>query len=170
MDDNKFLSIVKHAYATKKYRPVGVAMIYDKDGRFLIAQSAKGEECWSFPQGGVDPGETIDACIERELREETGIELRRDLSDVRHHVYHDRLPAAPGRKDKRGFTRGKEYFFTLARYVGNGRLSIQRDELRDARWLSYDEALEFFSKGRPRKAVMLTRAIKKARIIIGKKE
>ena len=53
-----------------------VAMI-DIDGRVLIAQRPQGKPMaglWEFPGGKVDPGETPEEALVRELREELGIE------------------------------------------------------------------------------------------------
>lgn len=54
---------------------VAVALI-DVDGRVLIAQRPKGKSMaglWEFPGGKVDPGETPEAALIRELREELAI-------------------------------------------------------------------------------------------------
>ncbi|HEY9567443.1 MAG TPA: (deoxy)nucleoside triphosphate pyrophosphohydrolase [Thalassobaculum sp.] len=55
---------------------VAVALV-DVDGRVLIAQRPEGKSLaglWEFPGGKVDPGETPEAALVRELREELGID------------------------------------------------------------------------------------------------
>jgi 8-oxo-dGTP diphosphatase len=56
---------------------VAVALI-DVDGRVLLAQRPAGksmEGLWEFPGGKVDDGETPEAALIRELREELGIDV-----------------------------------------------------------------------------------------------
>ena len=56
---------------------VAAAVIYDADGRFLLAQRPPGKPYagyWEFPGGKVEPGESAAAAIGRELHEELGIE------------------------------------------------------------------------------------------------
>jgi 8-oxo-dGTP diphosphatase len=56
---------------------VVAAAIVERDGRFLLARRLKGthlEGLWEFPGGKVDPGETLEACLARELVEELGVE------------------------------------------------------------------------------------------------
>lgn len=53
-----------------------VALI-DPDGRVLLAQRPEGKSMaglWEFPGGKVEPGETPEAALIRELDEELGIE------------------------------------------------------------------------------------------------
>lgn len=55
---------------------VAVALV-DTDGRVLIARRPEGKSMaglWEFPGGKVDPGETPEAALIRELREELGID------------------------------------------------------------------------------------------------
>jgi 8-oxo-dGTP diphosphatase len=55
---------------------VGGALI-DDDGRLLAARRTEPPECagrWEFPGGKVEPGETPEAALVRELREELGVE------------------------------------------------------------------------------------------------
>ena len=66
------------AVAKKTVFVVAVALI-DADGRVLIAQRPEGKSMaglWEFPGGKVDPGETPEAALIRELQEELGIDTR----------------------------------------------------------------------------------------------
>ncbi len=58
---------------------VAAAALIDADGRVLIAERPSGKSMaglWEFPGGKVEPGETPEAALIRELREELGIETR----------------------------------------------------------------------------------------------
>ena len=51
--------------------------LVDPDGRVLVAQRPPGKPMaglWEFPGGKLAPGETPEACLIRELREELGID------------------------------------------------------------------------------------------------
>ncbi len=61
---------------TKLVLVAAVALI-DPDGRVLIARRPEGKAMaglWEFPGGKVEPGETPEAALIRELREELGID------------------------------------------------------------------------------------------------
>jgi 8-oxo-dGTP diphosphatase len=54
------------------------AAIIERDGRFLITRRQKGvhlEGLWEFPGGKRESGETLAACLTRELREELDAEI-----------------------------------------------------------------------------------------------
>lgn len=56
---------------------VAAVALIDPDGRVLLAQRPEGKSMaglWEFPGGKVEPGETPEAALIRELREELGIE------------------------------------------------------------------------------------------------
>jgi len=57
---------------------VAACALVDVDGRVLIAQRPEGRSLaglWEFPGGKVEAGETPEAALVRELREELGIEV-----------------------------------------------------------------------------------------------
>ena len=56
---------------------VSAVALIDRDGRVLLAQRPEGKSMaglWEFPGGKVEPGETPEAALIRELHEELGIE------------------------------------------------------------------------------------------------
>ncbi len=58
---------------------VTAALIRRDDGRFLIARRPSGGihgGLWEFPGGKQEPGESLEACLEREIEEELGLPVR----------------------------------------------------------------------------------------------
>ncbi|MCE6952221.1 (deoxy)nucleoside triphosphate pyrophosphohydrolase [Cereibacter sphaeroides] len=58
---------------------VSAVALIDGDGRVLLAQRPEGKSLaglWEFPGGKVEQGETPEAALIRELREELGIETK----------------------------------------------------------------------------------------------
>ncbi|WP_353471199.1 8-oxo-dGTP diphosphatase MutT [Salipiger sp. H15] len=61
----------------KKIVLVSAVALIDVEGRVLLAQRPEGKSMaglWEFPGGKVEPGETPEAALIRELHEELGIE------------------------------------------------------------------------------------------------
>jgi ADP-ribose pyrophosphatase YjhB (NUDIX family) len=63
--------------ADELIRCVG-AVVHDAAGRLLVVRRAHdpGRGQWSLPGGRVEPGESDASAVARELREETGLEVR----------------------------------------------------------------------------------------------
>ncbi|NIJ07760.1 8-oxo-dGTP diphosphatase [Sphingomonas vulcanisoli] len=60
-----------------EYLMVPAVALIDGDGRVLVQQRPAGKSMaglWEFPGGKLEPGETPEAALVRELREELGIE------------------------------------------------------------------------------------------------
>lgn len=56
----------------------GACVVFDDDGRVLLVRHTYGRLNWELPGGGADPGESPDETAVREIREETGLEVRID--------------------------------------------------------------------------------------------
>ena len=74
---------------------VVAAALFDDAGRVLIAQRPEGKHMagwWEFPGGKVGEGETDRDALERELREELGVESRAHRPIITmSHEYPDRI-------------------------------------------------------------------------------
>jgi 8-oxo-dGTP diphosphatase len=57
---------------------VAVGVLIDAEGRFLLTSRPEGKVYagyWEFPGGKVEPGETVEQALRRELHEELGITI-----------------------------------------------------------------------------------------------
>ncbi|MEX3527043.1 MAG: NUDIX domain-containing protein [Burkholderia sp.] len=64
--------------APRKVTEVAVGALVQPDGRYLLAQRPAGkpyEGYWEFPGGKLEPGESVEAALSRELHEELGIHV-----------------------------------------------------------------------------------------------
>lgn len=75
MNDNVQVSD-KRRYPDRPF--VGVGAVIVRDGKVLLVkrkyEPLAGQ--WSLPGGAVEVGETLEACLVREMLEETGLEVR----------------------------------------------------------------------------------------------
>ncbi len=70
---------------------VAAAALVDSQGRILLAQRPAGKDMaglWEFPGGKIEPGETPEACLIRELAEELGIQVALEALEPLHFVSH----------------------------------------------------------------------------------
>uniref|UniRef100_A0A7S3LPY2 Nudix hydrolase domain-containing protein n=1 Tax=Aplanochytrium stocchinoi TaxID=215587 RepID=A0A7S3LPY2_9STRA len=145
-------------YAKQEYRPVGVFILtccanseeYDNGhiDRYLIVRSAKTDrEVWSFPQGGIDRGETFRDNFYRELSEELGmVEDQVDL--VKTNFLTEEIDFDASRARRCGFSKGKAYFFSQGMFDPESsnidNMHLDKQEIAEARWVTADSAIETF--------------------------
>lgn len=55
------------------FRPNVGIIIVDSLGRLLWARRVGGQDAWQFPQGGINPNESPESALYRELQEEVGL-------------------------------------------------------------------------------------------------
>lgn len=104
--------------------PAIIVLIHDGDRALLTTKAGWGKR-YSLVAGFVEPGETFEQCVAREVREEVGVAVR-DLRYVKSQSWpfpHQIMV---------GF---------LARYDG-GEIAIDATELADARWFQRDDLPE----------------------------
>jgi len=117
-------------------RPIlGVGAIVVEGGRVLLVERGRApfQGSWSLPGGVVEAGERLAGAIQREVREETGLEVQ-PVKMVE--VFERIMP------DDRGRT---EYHYVLIDYlcrVTGGELSAG-DDAAQARWAAPDELARY---------------------------
>ncbi|MEM1128400.1 MAG: NUDIX domain-containing protein [Bacteroidota bacterium] len=115
--------------------PAVAAIIRDADGQVLLMQQAEGGS-WSLPAGAIDPGETPEAAVKREVAEETGL-----------HVRTVRLVAAVGGTDFRSvYPNGDQVEYVVnvfACTVAPGALRAVDGEAASFQWVAPETVLDW---------------------------
>lgn len=107
----------------------GVIPYREKNGRREYLILLQTNNCWSFPKGHMEPGETEEQTALRELREETGLSAR--LVPGARAVC--RYPLSPQRQ--------KEMVLFLGQV--RGRVVTQWQEITKYRWVTGDDLKEY---------------------------
>ena len=101
-----------------------------RDGKILLGHSKRfPQSFYSVLAGFVEPGETLEECVQREIKEETGIEV----ADIRY--FHSQPWPFPDSL-MIGFT---------ARYAG-GEIDVDGEEVTEAGWFAPDDLPEIPGK------------------------
>jgi NAD+ diphosphatase len=101
--------------------PCTITLIHDGERMLLTRQPSWPAGRYSLVAGFVEPGETLEQCVEREIREETGVAV----TDI---AYTGSQPWPFPHQLMIGFT---------ARYAG-GAVVVDTSELEDAKWFTLD--------------------------------
>lgn len=123
------------------YRPNVGIVICNRAGQVLWARRY-GQHSWQFPQGGINPGETAEQAMYRELFEEVGLTKKdvRLLSSSRNWLRY-KLPKRLVRWDTKPVCIGqKQRWFLLQLMCDESKVNMQTSgnpEFDDWRWVSY---------------------------------
>jgi len=143
-----------------------MSLVFNELGEVLVVQSAKGDVPgqgeWYFPQGGVKIYEAADVTttIHRELQEELGIQ-ETDMT-LGKFLGSEAIDAPANRENKRGFSKGKKYFGFVVYYSGSGDLTLQENEIAEAKWVSPADAKNLMEGTRGEKRDMMFAMLDKA--------
>lgn len=101
------------------YRPNVGAVLFDQAGRVWLGRRVgqAGPHNWQFPQGGIDPGEDLEAAARRELAEETGVRSAEVLARTPGWITYDFPPELRASRRARG-RRGQAQVWFAMRFTG----------------------------------------------------
>ncbi|MDX7987096.1 RNA pyrophosphohydrolase [Xenorhabdus sp. 12] len=123
------------------YRPNVGIVICNRQGQVLWARRY-GQHSWQFPQGGINPGESPEQAMYRELFEEVGLSRKdvRVLASTRNWLRY-KLPKRLVRWDTKPVCIGqKQRWFLLQLQCNEADINVQRSntpEFDGWRWVSY---------------------------------
>ena len=123
------------------YRPNVGIVICNRQGQVLWARRY-GQHSWQFPQGGINPGETAEQAMYRELFEEVGLSKKdvRILASTRNWLRY-KLPKRLVRWDTKPVCIGqKQKWFLLQLMCNDADINMQRSstpEFDGWRWVSF---------------------------------
>jgi len=134
----------------------GVAFRWKESEPEIAIVSVKPKLRWQLPKGIVDPGESPEVTAVREVKEEAGVETDRlGLIETIEYWYRSMKYGKPVRYHK-------FVHFYLLQYR-SGDVSEHDHEIEEARWVSFDEAVEMLEFKNERDVVEKAREMIEAR-------
>jgi len=126
-----------------RFRPNVAALIVNPEGGLLICERSTVPGAWQFPQGGVDPGETMEEALFREVKEEVGLSAKHYSIVERRDGYRYLYPEEVRRKKlRRHGNHGQEqaYFLCKLRHdAPEVNVNQKPREFRAYRWIDPSE-------------------------------
>lgn len=122
------------------YRENVCLLIYNNQKKLFLGERTNTSGVWQFPQGGVEPGFTLEENVVREASEETGADenlfaVKAKLNLVNRYDFFQTPPFYAG------IYRGQSQTFWLVEYLGTD-AEIQLDkytpEFRSFQWLAVE--------------------------------
>jgi 8-oxo-dGTP pyrophosphatase MutT (NUDIX family) len=139
-------------YGVVHFRNLAAGVVaFDEDDRIALVGQHRytlDRESWEIPEGGVPPGETALEGIQRELREETGVEATdwRELC----------------RLDLSNSVTDEEAVLFVARDLRHGAATPEPTESLTVRWVPFDEAVAMTRDGRITDAISVAAILRVA--------
>ena len=129
MSASEYVKSLRAVVGTRLLLLPGVAaVIRDERGRLLLQRRSE-DGRWSLPAGAIDPGETPADALQREVREEAGLDVEPERV----------LGVFGGARMRHRYPNGDEAEYTsiifACRVVG-GRLEARDGESADLRWVA----------------------------------
>lgn len=113
------------------------ACVADDEGKILLQKRAASEDLWGFPGGALEIGESAEEAAVREVREETGLDIKVDSLIGVYTKYFDAYP---------GGDKAQTIVFFFECSVVGGSPGIDREETFDLAFFDPHNAPELFNQ------------------------
>jgi len=117
----------------KKYRPNVAALVLSPDGQILLCERSDVAGAWQPPQGGIDPGETDEVALFRELEEEIGKHDIEIVSKMAERLQYD----WPEKLWRDGFVGQEQVYFLMQKNCDSK--IVLNEEFANFRWVEPKE-------------------------------
>ena len=118
---------------TQRQLAAGGVVVKEQAGELKVLLIKDSYGRWTWPKGHIEEGESPAQAALREITEETGLEGVRILEEAGRQEYYFSLEGTK-------IFKTVHIFLVLA--PGEGELTIQKEEINDARWFSARSAAE----------------------------
>ena len=132
-------------YAHLPYRPCVGITLFNNTGQVFVGERIDSPGAWQMPQGGIDPGESVEEAVLRELSEEVGSNKAEII-----HIYDKklryRLPDRLVEKPWNSQYGGQEQTWVAVKFTGDDSdININAHipaEFRAWKWVALPEVLD----------------------------
>jgi len=127
---------------SNSYNPTVSVLILNEDNKVLLTHNkSHGPNFWKLPQGGVEPGESLEEAIKREVKEELNSTSFSVLKQSEIEYKYDWPKEV---QEEKGFIGPKLTFFIL-RCEDQSTLKPNEEELDGLKWVHLDTLPSHFS-------------------------
>jgi len=128
------------------YRPGVGIVLFNKDGRVLIAERIGSAGAWQMPQGGIDAGEAPEIAVFREMEEEIGTRNAAIIGMMEDWICYD-FPTALGKELWNGKYRGQRQKWIALRFLGEDndiKLNLHTEpEFSQWKWVPLQDLIQY---------------------------
>ena len=122
--------------------PTVGALIFNNEGKLFLMRSHKWKNSYTVPGGHIELGETIEDTLNREIKEETGL----DIYDIEFVLFQEFI------FDDAFWKRKHFIFFDFAAKTDSNEVTLN-DEAQDYAWVSLDEVFDLVMDEYTRRAI-----------------
>lgn len=130
------------------FRTIAVGLIISADDKVLLGKKRDGgvyPDCWHLPGGGVKKDETLEQALIREIKEETGLNLKAEGIAVR--LIDDRGKGEHFRKTTNGekvLAKMQFKVFEVKLNIHSAKINLKPgDDLGELQWVSLDQLEQY---------------------------
>lgn len=124
----------------KNYRKSVFVVVYSKEFdeiRYLVLERKLHWRGWEFPKGGVKENEKEEDAVKREVKEETGLNIKGKIKKFDIHGRYNYPEKLLGRKGYAG-----QSYSLYAVEINKRKITLDEEEHSDYKWLGFEDAIK----------------------------